>query len=272
MRTRLKNVPVQELLHPDDAKSLNKLDAVPGMKKLLTETISNLREKFAAVEMYGDGLNVNEYAYQELYALLKEATEILDMDKTPYFSLSWSYQISVGSEGAKNPRIMALSGAVDLLDDDELLFLLGHELGHILAGHKPYQNLLITFYTPLMNMVPNAQVWLGVLRPLLLQWYRNSDYTADRIGLLACQDINVAFRTMIKMSGLPKKYHQAINTDMLLKQAARFEQQNSGIAESIIENLSINTACVPWLVVRAAKLNEWYNSGEYDRILNTFAR
>ena len=271
MRVKLKGLSAKDFIHPEDEKGIKSMDAVPGLKKFLAETISNLREKFTSIEMYGDGINVSEGSYRELYSLLKEATSILENEKIPDFSLSWSYDISMGSEGAKNPRITALSGAIDLLEEEELLFLLGHELGHIMAGHKPYHNLLITFYTPLMKMVPNAEIWLSVLRPLLLQWYRTSDYTADRAGLLVCQDINVALRTMVKMAGRPQKYYEEIKPESFLKQAIAFERKNQGLADGLIQNLSINTACAPWMVMRAAKLYSWYKSGEYTEIINIHA-
>lgn len=270
MRVKLKGISAKDFIHPEDEKGLRRMEAVPGMKKFLAETISDLREKFTSVEMYGDGVNISNDSYGELYSLLEEANAILNNEKIPDFSLTWSYDISVGTEGAKNPRISALSGAIDLLEEDELMFLLGHELGHLMAGHKPYHNLLITFYTPLMNMVPNAQIWLGLLRPMLLQWYRLSDFTADRAGLLVCQDLNVALRTMIKMSGIPQKYYDSINIKAILKQASRFEQQNKDFANNMVQNLSLNTACAPWMVIRAAKLYNWYKSGEYISLINKY--
>ena len=221
--------------------------------------------------MYGDGINITADGYPELHNLLVSVANTLGNDYVPNFSMTWGYDISMGTEGAKSPRITALSGAIDLLDNDEIRFLLGHEIGHIIAGHKPYHNVLITLYTPLIKMVPNAEIWLSILRPMLLQWYRTSDYTADRAGLLACQDINVALKTMIKMSGIPKKYYETIKPETIIKQAVEFNRKNQGLAEGLRQNLSINTACAPWMVVRAAKLYQWYKSGEYTEIINTHA-
>lgn len=271
MSVILKGLTPQAFYHPDDLKGLKRLEVVPGIKKFLAETISNLREKFTSIEMYGDGINITKDGYPELYNILTYVAKTLDREKVPDFSMTWAYDISMGTEGAKSPRITALSGAIDLLEDEELSFLIGHEIGHIMAGHKPFHNVLITFYTPLIKMVPNAELWLSILRPMLLQWYRTSDYTADRAGLLACQDINVALRTMIKMSGIPKKFYNKINPDSILKQAIEFERKNQNLAEGLIQNLSINTACVPWTVVRAAKLYQWYKSGAYTEIINTHA-
>lgn len=271
MTLKLNGLSASDFFDPEDLKELNRLQSIPGVKKFIAETISTIREKYTSIEMYGDGINVSENSYSELYNILAETATTLNCQNTPNFSITWGYDISMGTEGAKSPRISSLSGAIDLLDEDELRFLLGHEIGHIMAGHKPFHNLLITLYTPLIKMVPNAEVWLATLRPLLLQWYRTSDYTADRAGLLACQDIDVALRCMTKMSGIPKKYYGSIKSESILRQAIEFERKNRGLAEGVIQNLSINTACAPWMVVRAAKLYKWYQSGEYTNIINHHA-
>ena len=122
-----------------------------------------------------------------------------------------------------------------------------------------------------MKMVPNAEVWLSLLRPLLLQWYRTSDYTADRAGLLACQNIDTALHTIVKMAGIPKKYYSQISSESFLKQAMEFNRKNKNLADGLIQNLSINTACAPWMVMRAANLYSWYKSGEYTEIINKHA-
>lgn len=271
MEVRLKNLSATDFYDDEDLKGLKRLEAVPGIKKFVAETISNLREKYTSIEMYGDGIIVTEDGYPHLSGLLKTVADILDIQNPPQFSLKWGYDISIGTEGARSPRITALSGAVDLLDDEELKFLLGHEIGHIMAGHKPFHNVLITLYTPLMKMIPNAEVWLALLRPMLLQWYRTSDFTADRAGLLACQNIDTALHAMVKMAGIPKKYYSRINSESFLRQAMEFNRKNKGLADGLIQNLSINTACAPWMVMRAAKLYSWYKSGEYTDIINRHA-
>ncbi len=271
MVTTLQGLTADVFYHPDDLKDLKRIEAVPGIKKFVAETISTLREKFTSIEMYGNGVNITQDGYSELYETLVSVSNTLGQENVPDFSMTWGYDISMGTEGAKSPRITALSGAIDLLEELEIRFLIGHEIGHIMAGHKPLHNVLITLYTPLMEMVPNAEVWLSVLRPLLLQWYRTSDYTADRAGLLACQDIRVALTTMVKMSGIPKKYYNKIKPDSILRQAIEFDRKNKGLAEGLMQNLTLNSACAPWMVVRAAKLYEWYNSGAYSEIINKYA-
>ena len=73
------------------------------------------------------------------------------------------------------------------------------------------------------------------------------------------------------MSGIPTKYYDSIRPETIIKQAVEFNRKNQGLAEGLIQNLSINTACAPWLVIRAAKLYQWYQSGAYTEIINKHA-
>ena len=254
--------------YPEDRALRNKLDAIPKFKSFMMNTICALREKYIAIEFVGNGVHVTDSSLPELHQLLLSVCNRLGIKDIPDFSLIWGYYITAATEGASKPHITAMSGAVDVLTDEELAFMLGHEIGHQVCGHKPYHMFLESMYMPLINSVPGGEIWISLVRSTLLNWYRVSDYTADRIGLLACGDINVALRTMIKMSGIPKKYYSSINVDSFIKQAMEFDTLFSGATGTMINYVSINSAFSPWLVARAAKLYEWYKSNEYMGIVN----
>lgn len=264
----LKGLTASEYISPDDKDWLDTLDAVPGIKSYIGKTLADFREKFVSINILGSGVSITPESYPDLYAHLSAASKILDVQNAPELSIQWAYNISMETYGSKSPRIAAASGAVDLLTDEELSFLLGHEMGHIMAGHKPYHEFLMALYSPMASCLPDANVWLPLVGRQLLKWYRFSDFTADRAGLLACQDIDVAITTMAKLSGAPKKYYGKLEAKYFLKQAKIFEQNNKGLADNIIQNLSVATATSPWLVVRAAKLYDWYESGEYQKVLD----
>ena len=50
--------------------------------------------------------------------------------------------------GMNKPFIVVSSGLVDLLDDEEMRFVLAHELGHAMSGHAVYQTLLQRLIAP----------------------------------------------------------------------------------------------------------------------------
>lgn len=266
-RKALRRINVEEILHKDDKSVIDKFNLIPGFKSFLNNTVGAVREAYCNVEAAGDGWLITEQSSPELYGRLKEACRVLNVRDIPRFNSEWFYMPSSVSSGRENFRIILTSGAIDLLDETEQLFFLGHELGHNLCGHKPYQMLLESLYLP-MAEIQNVKVWATIIKVPLLDWYRKCDLTADRMGLLCCQDINAALRTMIKRAGLPKKYYKSINIPAFLKQAEEFETKYTGTVNTMAKTLALNSSAFPWMVHRAAELVKWYQSGEYQRILN----
>ena len=81
------------------------------------------------------------------------------------------------------------SGLVNLLDEDEFKFVVGHELGHFLLGHRAGCH-TIPGGTPESFMVERAR-----------------ELSADRIGFLGVESIDAAIRAIIKTaSGLGAKF------------------------------------------------------------------
>lgn len=255
------------VLHPDDRTIVENLNKIWGFKSLLEKTVGNYRGAFADVTYSGDGYAITPKSNPSLYNQLLEDCKILGLKEIPKLSSEWMYFIAAFSIGGENQRIVLTSGAIDLLTPSELDFILGHEIGHIRCGHKPYQMLLESLYMPLLNDA-TLKMYSALIKLPLLEWYRTCNYTADRMGLLCCQDIEVALKTMVKMSGLPKKCYPYIDTKAFLQQAEEFEQKHTDTMDKIVKILSIRSAESPWLVLRAGKLMEWYQSGEYNRIIN----
>lgn len=70
------------------------------------------------------------------------------------------------------------------------------------------------------------------------------------------------------MSGIPKKYYDSINTDAFIRQAERFENSTQGTFDKLVKEFSVRACSMPWLVLRAKKLLDWYNSDEYQQIID----
>jgi Zn-dependent protease with chaperone function len=100
-------------------------------------------------------------------------------------------QVNAFTAGVERPIVVVTSGAVDLLTHEELAFLIGHELGHIKSGHVLYHQMADIL--PLLgSIVASATLGMGGLvstgiQLALLNWYRMSEFPADRAGLLVCK-------------------------------------------------------------------------------------
>lgn len=220
------------------------------------------------MENQGEGINITEESLPQMYHELVRCCEVLGIKDIPAYSTDWFYGPYHFSNGETHRRIVMMSGSADLFTEAEMAFVLGHELGHIACGHKPYHMLWETFYMPFVNDAA-FKAWASIIKLPLLEWYRISDYTADRMGLLCCQDINSALSTMIKKAGLPKKCYGSINIESFIEQARHFDADLTGTMDRVVKILSIRSAEFPWLVVRAGKLLEWYESGEYQQIIES---
>jgi hypothetical protein len=97
--------------------------------------------------------------------------------------------------------VVVTSAAVELFNRGELLFLIGHELGHgLLEHHRLPGSALLNPSDPQQRLS-----WDHSLD--LLRWMRASEISADRYGLVCCQDPSLATRAFLKlMSGLSGRY------------------------------------------------------------------
>jgi Zn-dependent protease with chaperone function len=95
-----------------------------------------------------------------------------------------------------------------------------------------------------------------------------SEFTADRAGLMCCQDPEAMARAFIKMAGLPLKEFDNIRTDTFLQQARDFKMLDYDGMNKVVKFLSIADETHPWTVMRSAELLKWIESGEYDRFIS----
>ena len=267
---KLINLPPEEYEHPFDRAALNKLRALPGLDTVTNFMLNWTYVKWHLIELQGSNFHVTNESCPELYKLVKDVATTLDVEDLPEIYTEWGYFVNAYTTGIKDQTLLVLnSGAVDLLEDAQLKYVIGHEMGHIKSGHVLY-HMMAQMFTSMIGMIPLGETLLTPIHYALLYWNRMSEFTADRAGLLACQNKDEAIKSIIKMAGVPMKYFDSLNEDSFIKQAEEFEKLNSGIADSAIRSLSIMTSSHPWTVYRAGELLKWIASGEYDRILEKY--
>lgn len=255
--------------HPFDRKALTALRALRGVDTITKFVLDWSYLKWHLVELAGSNFHVTEYSCPELYSQVRDVADTLDIDRIPSIYTEWGHFINAYTTGYKDSTLLVLySGAVDLMSEEELRFIVGHEMGHIKSGHVLYHMMAQMF----SNIISNIAIASPLVQPIyyaLMYWNRMSEFTADRAGLLACQDVDAAINAIVKMSGIPGKYFETMNRDAFLQQAKDFEVKYGGTMDTIIKGISIVNDSHPWTIMRAAELIKWVESGEYESILES---
>lgn len=254
--------------HPFDREALDKLKRIPGVDRVTNFLLNWTFVNWHLIELQGSHFRITHESCPELYSLIKEVEETLDITDRPKIYTKWGYDINGYTTGTKDNTLMMLnSGAVDLLSENQLKYIVGHEMGHIKSNHVLY-HMMAEFLPTIVSLIPGASILTAPIQLALLYWQRMSELTADRAGLLACQDKEAVLEAIVKMAGLPLKYFDNINEDSFLAQAEEFKKMHEGFINGAMANLSIMTSTHPWTVFRAAELVKWINSGEYERVLS----
>ena len=161
---------------------------------------------------------------------------------------------------------MINSRTVEVLDQEELRTVLGHEAGHILSDHVMYRTALMILLSVSSRSLPMLMgLPLVAVRLALLEWFRAAELSADRAATLVNRDPLVTSRTLMVIAGGAAS--RKLNLDAFLKQAAEYEEWEPGWDKLSRLRLEIaQTHAFP--VRRVSQLMKWVRSGDYDRVIN----
>jgi Zn-dependent protease with chaperone function len=217
----------------------------------------------------GNAIRVGPAQFPKLWHLQTEVTTTFDWQTVPELYVSQTPFFNAGAYGIDAPFVVVHSAAIELLDDDELRVLLSHELGHVMSGHALYRTIAAILAMVSLGVLPVlAELVVLPIRLAFLEWSRKSELSADRAGLLGGQDVVAAQRLDMKMAGGGRGdgFAGQLNVDAFMQQAHEYASSSEGL-DVVYKLLSTLALTHPMHTVRAAELQRWVSSGEYDRIL-----
>jgi Zn-dependent protease with chaperone function len=266
-RKRFPEISSRAYEHPADRSALVALRKLSGFDTVFKALSALLPERSLRLLFLSDSVRVSDAQFAHLNDMLRDACYILDLDKVPAMYVTQDPRPNAMCIGLDEPIIVLTTGLVELLDEEEMRAVVGHEVGHALSGHSVYRTILL-FLTGLalkVAWIPLGNVAIMAIVTALREWFRKSELSADRAGLLVGQDLQASMRGLMKIAG--GNHLHEMNVDAFLKQAEEYEA-GGDLRDSVLKILNVLPRSHPFTTVRAAELKLWAESRDYQRILD----
>ena len=264
-RIVLQQISARAWEHPADRAALNTLRALPAFDEVLRKIYGFFGERGVRLLFQANAVRVGPTQFPRVHSVFTEVCATMDWDPRPDLFISQTPLVNAGAYGMDRPFIVLNSGALALLDDEELRTILGHELGHVISGHALYRTILVILLEfGFRNLPFLAGIALLPIQIALLEWYRKSELSSDRAGVLASQDAVASMRMFMKLAG--GGAIAEMNLDAFMVQAKEYEQGGDAM-DTVYKVLNTLGATHPFHTLRAAELQRWVEGGDYDRIL-----
>src|SRR6185436_16145627 len=250
--------------HPADRAALNALRALPGFDEALKRIMGVLGERGVRQLFLANAVRVGPQQRPKLNELYSEVLLTLDAPERWDLYVSQTPIANAMAVGFQRPFIVFNSGMLEILDEDERRAVLAHEVGHIMSGHPIYTTLAVILLAVGLAAIPMG-IALLPFELALLEWYRKSEFSADRAALLGTQDVRKTQSVHLKLAGGPV-LDDPIDLDTFLIQARDYETM-AGPWDKVWQFINTVFRTHPFATVRAGELQRWIASGDYDRIL-----
>lgn len=269
-RQRFPGLDSTVLQHPYDRAALNALQKVPGLDVIIRKFIELYPERVAYIQNVAQTVRVTRTQCPQLYVQLRESCAILDM-REPELYVAQNPLPNAWTSGHARPYIILTSGLLDLMNEDEVMAVIAHELGHIKSGHVLYRTMALCI-TLVLTLIGDMTLGVGrlvgrSLEAALLEWYRMSEFTGDRAALLVVQDPQVMLSLMMKFAGGTLFQRNQLDASEFLKQAELYEAVDANLLDRIYKMLLVIPVTHPLTIVRAREIMNWSESQEYKDIL-----
>lgn len=252
--------------HPADRAALNTLRAIPGFDTAIRKIAGFIGDRALRQLFLGSAVRVGPTQRPALDAMLTEVLTTLDWADRPELYVTQSPVMNAAAVGFDKPFIVLNSSVLEHLSEDEQRAIIAHEVGHIMSGHVVYRTIaIIILYFGITALPILAAAIMFPFQLALLEWYRKSEFSADRAALVGVQDRTATMMLQLKLAGGAELGHP-IDLEAFMAQAMEYETKGDAW-DRVVQILNTVMRDHPFATVRAGELQRWIDSGAYDKIL-----
>ena len=250
-----KKLEAEDFQLPQDKELLTKFDSVkiptlirPMLKTEEEYIVPWLREHTADVQDYEltikmmrQGVLVTKKQFEWVKSEVDACAAILHISPPPTVFIVGKGRMKADAVNFKTPFIVLPSELVDKSSPKALRFAIGRQMGHIKCDHVFYKA-LTSKATGSLGFVLGKwgqellNSFFGKINDLaLVDWILAHEISADRAGLIACQDLAVAQRALLNFKLAISFEGIKLNVEDYLEQAKIVQEKQKLILEELPE-------------------------------------
>ena len=228
------------------------------LETILREAKVEKTENYFKNILQGHSFKVNEKLAPRLYDSFVDVMKKLDFQESTEFFITNNPELNAFAISRLEPDeshiININSGLIDKVDDDELKFIVGHEIGHLISNNANIAQLLDFVFvdqeeTPLM------------MQHKIAVWDKLSELTADRFGFMACGRLDKVLSCFFKMAS-------GLSVERLNFDPKAFSIENEEILKYFKETGSGNLLSHPINPIRIKAVELFEQSELYRNLLS----
>lgn len=241
---------VYELLQDDTLRSI---------VNTVNEEGKNYR---ARKELLKSSLRLTPNMAPGVFKIAERCTKVLGLKQEIEFYIYQDQMFNAACYPPSDDKIfiMVTSGLFEKFTEAELQFVIGHEIGHFLFRHNNI---------PVEMILERGQGHLAPLQAMkLYSWKRNAEITADRVGLLCCQDFDAVGKAFFKLSS-------GVTVDQISFQLNEYIDQFKELQDEIgDDNVDPRDwySTHPFSPLRLKALEFFRQSDTYHKLINPVAK
>ena len=190
----LAGIDMDRLVYRGDRKALAELLADASFSSTVNRLLGELKPHNARKELLTRALKISRGMMPGLYQVTDGCAETLQLkvEIEIYVNQDSRFNAACYPPVKEKVLLVVTSSLLKKFSQDELAFVIGHELGHYLYEHTRF---------PVDYILENNGGSLSPLHAMkLYAWIRNAEITADRVGMICCRKFDVAANTFFKLS------------------------------------------------------------------------
>jgi Zn-dependent protease with chaperone function/uncharacterized tellurite resistance protein B-like protein len=192
--TTLAGIDMNRLVYRGDRKALAELLADAEFSSTVNQLLSDLKPYNARKDLLTKALKITRGMMGGLYQVTDHCARTLKLNAEIEVYVNQDSRFNAACYPPMKDKVLLFltSSLLEKFTQQELSFVIGHELGHYLFEHTRF---------PVDYILQNHGGRLSPLHAMkLYAWIRNAEITADRVGMVCCGDFDVAANTFFKLS------------------------------------------------------------------------